>query len=66
MTANSDLLPGLREALETLITYAEEVMQWHADPESSDYNQCDEDKCLWCEDVSKAIRALKQAIKAQA
>jgi len=26
-----------------------EVMSWHADKDSRDYNDCDQEKCLWCE-----------------
>jgi len=30
-----------------------EVMTWHSDAHSSDYNGCDQDKCNWCERASR-------------
>jgi hypothetical protein len=36
-----------------------EVFDWHADPESSDYNDCDKDKCNWCERAAKVLGAPK-------
>ena len=30
-----------------------EVMEWHADKNASSYNDCDTEKCLWCEQASK-------------
>jgi len=32
-----------------------EVMSWHADKNSRDYNDCDQDKCLWCEQAQALI-----------
>jgi hypothetical protein len=32
-----------------------EVMQWHSDPDSSDYNLCDKSPCQWCEDAAAAL-----------
>lgn len=38
-----------------LAALVSEVMQWHADPRSSDYNDCDKDKCMWCENAAAAL-----------
>jgi hypothetical protein len=32
-----------------------EVMRWHSDPESCDYNECDKSKCQWCETASRLL-----------
>lgn len=32
-----------------------EVMSWHADQESADYNDCDKELCTWCEDAAKVF-----------
>ena len=32
-----------------------EVIGWHADPESPDYNDCDKAKCAWCEHADKVL-----------
>lgn len=32
-----------------------EVMETHADPVSSDYNECDKSRCQWCEDAAFAL-----------
>ena len=32
-----------------------EVMTWHSDADSSDYNGCDQDKCNWCERASRVV-----------
>ena len=32
-----------------------EVMSWHSDAHSSDYNGCDQDKCMWCERASRVV-----------
>lgn len=34
-----------------------EVMAWHADPKSPDYNGCDKERCNWCERASAALSA---------
>lgn len=34
-----------------------EVMSWHADPKSPDYNECDTAPCRWCEQAAAALRA---------
>lgn len=39
----------------TLADLVREVMSWHADKESSDYNECDKSKCHWCEMASDAL-----------
>lgn len=32
-----------------------EVMQWHSDPASADYNQCDTAPCRWCENARRLL-----------
>lgn len=32
-----------------------EVMAWHSDKDSRDYNDCDQTKCLWCEQAQELI-----------
>lgn len=32
-----------------------EVMLWHSDPESADYNECDKTPCMWCENARKLL-----------
>lgn len=36
-------------SLESLVR---EVMFWHADPESPNYNECDKSPCEWCSNAS--------------
>lgn len=33
-----------------------EVMQWHANPEATEYNECEKSPCRWCE-IAKDIVA---------
>ena len=33
-----------------------EVMMWHSDKESSDYNGCDKSPCLWCENATRLLK----------
>ena len=49
------------QALATLIEYAEEVMQWHRDPGSPSYNECEKpgEECSWCSSVAAAISTLR-------
>lgn len=35
------------------------VVEWHADPESSDYNDCDKEKCNWCKHATKVLESSK-------
>jgi sulfite reductase beta subunit-like hemoprotein len=37
-----------RQDLEALRRLVGEVMGWHADPDSPDYNACDTSPCDWC------------------
>ena len=32
-----------------------EVLDWHSDPESSDYNECDREPCSWCEVARRVV-----------
>ncbi len=32
-----------------------EVMDWHADPESNEYNECDTAPCDWCSQARRVI-----------
>ena len=41
-----DELESLADKMKGLLR---EVMSWHADKDSRDYNDCDQEKCLWCE-----------------
>jgi hypothetical protein len=38
-----------------LVILAKEVMAWHRDHNSPDYNECDKDPCHWCCSVQEAI-----------
>ena len=40
-----------------------EVWSCHRDPESSDYNKCDEDQCAWCDNAKIAMAGLAAAMK---
>lgn len=54
---------GRRTAEELL----REVMAWHSDPESTDYNECEKAPCAWCSDATAAItRKNGQAQKVRA
>lgn len=47
-----DELESLADKMNGLLR---EVMSWHADKDSRDYNDCDQEKCLWCEQAQKLI-----------
>lgn len=47
MAQNPETVP--REIADGLARLVEEVMSWHSDRESSDYNQCDTELCFFCE-----------------
>ena len=32
-----------------------EVMWWHSDPTLAEYNGCDTDPCLWCENAKRLL-----------
>ena len=38
-----------------LAALVREVMSWHADPNSADYNECDREPCLWCQSAAAAL-----------
>lgn len=42
-----------QEKIEKLSALIKEVMQWHADPNSSEYNECDTAPCFWCEQAKE-------------
>jgi len=43
-----------------LAALVREVMEWHADPKSADYNDCETTPCPWCVSARKAIGASVQ------
>lgn len=46
------------------ISQLEEVMRWHRDPASNDYNECEKpgEECAWCEDSKASISAIHAAL----
>ena len=46
LSASPPLGQPVTEAIRNLL---EEVIRWHSDPESPEYNECEKDPCLWCE-----------------
>lgn len=49
------------EPLVRLVAIVREVMFWHRDKESADYNECEKGPCHWCEEAQKAIDELSNA-----
>lgn len=47
--------PANSQELATMTRLICEVMQWHADPDSPEYNECDKSKCKWCEDAARLL-----------
>ena len=49
-----------RNVIEITKELIEEVMGIHSDPESPDYNQCDEvdGECFWCEQAKGSVKWL--------
>lgn len=43
----ADLL-RLCATIEVALGLLGEVHQWHCDPQSNDYNECEKDPCHWC------------------
>ena len=41
-----------------LIALLQQVWTSHADPNDSDYNECDTDPCMWCEETKAAATTL--------
>lgn len=39
----------------TLAELVREVMNWHRDTESPEYNECDKIPCAWCTDAIAAL-----------
>ncbi len=37
-----------------------EVMHWHADPDSSDYNECDKEHCHWCANAAAVLKEVEE------
>lgn len=46
------------ETLAVILELLREVREWHSNPKSSDYNNCDTEPCNWCERAIVAITAL--------
>ena len=46
------LLNAKLDAVKPLI---QEIMDIHADPDMAEYNECDTDPCMWCEQAKAAI-----------
>lgn len=44
--------------IKLIIDLLEEVMYGHSCPEEHTYNECDKDRCAWCEDAAIAIKYL--------
>lgn len=42
------------------IQLLEEVINAHADKNSAEYNACEENPCLWCENAKREVELLKQ------
>jgi DNA repair exonuclease SbcCD ATPase subunit len=49
-------LDGAEADKKRLRELIDEVRQWHFDPESSDYNECDKSPCQWCADAIEAMK----------
>jgi hypothetical protein len=45
---------------EAIIELLDEVMGWHADPDSPDYNECDKpgEACSWCCQAKDTLKEL--------
>jgi hypothetical protein len=57
-----DMAPASNEGemerpLEELVA---EVMRWHRDPKSPDYNKCDKSPCAWCAEAAIKLDRLRQ------
>ena len=37
-----------------------EVMDWHSDPDSTEYNECDIDPCAWCELAAAIVKGYRE------
>ena len=44
-----------------LVDLVRQVMYWHRDKESTNYNECDTAPCYWCAMAQKAIDELQNA-----
>ncbi len=49
----------MKEQIELTIELLEEVVCWHSDKASIDYNECDVDPCLWCSQAKDSIKFLE-------
>jgi len=38
-----------------MVAHLSDVLIWHRDPESADYNECEKNPCNFCEEAGKAI-----------
>ncbi len=47
----------LRGQLDEASRLLDEVMSWHKDKNSPDYNECDKAECFWCEQAGKVVNA---------
>jgi hypothetical protein len=57
-SAGSDYIS--RDQVEKMQELLKQVMDWHSDPGSAEYNQCDTDPCSWCEMAQATFDAGEQ------
>jgi hypothetical protein len=57
MLEAADELDRLETLADKMKGLLREVMSWHADKESREYNDCDQEKCLWCEQAQALVDA---------
>lgn len=58
MASNPERERRIRECLT-------EVMRSHRDPKDADYNQCDDDPCMWCDNAQKVLDSAPSEQEAQ-
>jgi len=42
------------------INLLDEVMWWHCDPDSPDYNGCDTEPCSWCAKAASTLAHMER------
>lgn len=58
MEAADEMLARLAELeakLDAVKPLMQEIMDVHADPREAEYNECDTDPCMWCEQAKAAL-----------
>ena len=38
-----------------MVELIREVMGWHCDPDSPEYNECEREPCYWCEQAARVL-----------